>query len=295
VTAAIGTLFGGVELLSIDRIRRDPRTQPRNHINHEVVERYRDAMEAGDAFPPVTVFFDGTDYWLADGWHRVCAALCLEWQAIAAEVRSGGLRDAEWHSFSVNSTHGYPRGKDDVGRILGRIFRDPVWAAKGLREISRHCSIPKSTVHRHHEKVVSSVPPGQMGMKPSMREVTRADGTTYEIETRNIGRQAAPEFIDNEATWHRPDAYREPGEETAHPEYRQMERDPRFAFEAFPPEHAAPGGKIRGLVGMLHDALKLSPGDAARAYPWWDARVEYRAQAIAVAEWLTQLAKELEQ
>src|SRR4051794_28372299 len=75
MTAAIGTLFGGGALLSIDRIRRAPRPQPRNHINHEVVERYRDAMEAGDAFPPVTVFFDGEEYWLADGWHRVCAAL----------------------------------------------------------------------------------------------------------------------------------------------------------------------------------------------------------------------------
>src|SRR3954454_18408873 len=158
MTAAIGTLFGGGELLSIDRIRRDPRTQPRNHISHEVVERYRDAMEAGDAFPPVTVFFDGTDYWLADGWHRVCAALCLGWQGIAAEVLPGGLRDAEWHSFSANATHGYPRGRDDVGRILGRIFRDPEWTAKGLREISRHTSIPFETVRRRYGKAVSTDP-----------------------------------------------------------------------------------------------------------------------------------------
>jgi hypothetical protein len=204
-----------------------------------------------------------------------------------------------------------------------------------------------------------------------MREVTRADGTTYEIETRNIGRQPEPiyeqsyearhrwthEDIADYADRHRVDEYGNPvvyedeveveaddndddvdddpqscancrfmkwhdsfqawectvylketgpdnilgysckSWEVEPPEVVELpkERDPRFAFEAFPPEHAAPGGKIRGLVEMLHEALKLSPGDAARAYPWWDARVEYRAQSIAVAEWLSQLAKELEQ
>src|SRR3954471_13541208 len=121
MNAPIGTLFGGEPLLSIDRIRRDPRPQPRNHINHDVVERYRDAMDAGDVFPPLIVFWDGAEYWLADGWHRVCGALCLGWQGIAAEVLPGGLREAEWYAFSANATHGYPRDKDDAGRILGRI------------------------------------------------------------------------------------------------------------------------------------------------------------------------------
>jgi hypothetical protein len=190
MTAAIGTLFGGGEMLAIDRIRRDPRTQPRNHINHEVVERYRDAMEAGDAFPPVTVFFDGAEYWLADGWHRVCAALCLGWQGIVVEIRPGGLRDAEWHSFSVNAKHGYARGRDDVERILNRIFADPEWSKKGLRAIHRHTHIPWSTVQYKYGKFVSSGQFGQMGKKPTMREAERQDGTTYEIETAPIGRAA---------------------------------------------------------------------------------------------------------
>jgi hypothetical protein len=47
------------ETLPIASIRRDPRTQPRNHIDHEVAERCRDAMAEGDEFPSVTVFFDG--------------------------------------------------------------------------------------------------------------------------------------------------------------------------------------------------------------------------------------------
>lgn len=360
MTAAIGTLFGGGEMLAIDRIRRDPRTQPRNHINHEVVERYRDAMEAGDAFPPVTVFFDGTDYWLADGWHRVCAALCLGWQTIAIEVRPGGLREAEWHSFSVNATHGYPRGKDDAGRILGRIFGDPEWSAKPLREIHRHTSIPWTTVQNHHVRFLSGRP---NQIKPVEREVERGT-SSYTMNTANIGRSPAPEQsyearhrwtpediadyaarhrvdengnpveyddeadddtddeVDDDARrgcahcrfmeWHDsfqawectvyrketgPDniaGYSCPAweEEPPEDEAATPERDPKFAFAAFPPEHAKPAGMIRYLLNSLRQELTLSPEDLIAASPWTDA-AELREEATFVSDWLTRLAWKL--
>jgi hypothetical protein len=296
--APIGTLFGGGPLLAIDRIRRDGRTQPRNHINHDVVERYRDAMEAGDAFPPVTVFFDGEEYRLADGWHRVCAALCLGWQGIAAEVLPGGLRDAEWHSFSVNATHGYPRDKDDVGRILRRIFEDPVWSAKGLREISRHCGIPWSTVQYKHGKFVSSGQTGQLGMKPSMREAERADGTTYEIETRNIGRQAPPEpSYEARHRWTHEDiadyADRHRVDENGNPVVAVLPpRDPNTRYQSYPPEHSQPATMIRELVRMIHQQLSLTPAQALVVSRW--AGLEgYRTEARAVSAWLATLVDEM--
>jgi hypothetical protein len=124
---------------------------------------------------------------------------------IAVEIHEGGLRDAEWYSFSVNAQHGYPRSRADVSRILGRIFGDPVWSAKGLREISRHCAIPKSTVSDHYRKITSSVRPGQLGNKPSMREATRADGTTYEIETGQIGKRPNGNAFHDGTGWHQTD------------------------------------------------------------------------------------------
>lgn len=59
----------------IANIRRDGGTQPRAGMNSNTVGEYTVAMREGQTFPPVTVYFDGTDHWLADGFHRTAAAL----------------------------------------------------------------------------------------------------------------------------------------------------------------------------------------------------------------------------
>ncbi len=58
------------ELLPLDKLRLDGDTQPRDHINEDVVKQYVEDMVADAKFPPVTVFVDGSDHWLADGFHR---------------------------------------------------------------------------------------------------------------------------------------------------------------------------------------------------------------------------------
>jgi hypothetical protein len=40
-------------------------------LNQETVHEYAEAMRGGDIFPPIIIFFDGTDHWLAEGFHRV--------------------------------------------------------------------------------------------------------------------------------------------------------------------------------------------------------------------------------
>lgn len=276
--------------LAIDQIRRDPRTQPRNHIDHEVAERYRDAMAEGDQFPPVTVFFDETDYWLADGWHRVQAAMLLDWTEIEVEVHEGGLREAEWFSFSVNATHGYPRGKDDVGHILSRIFKDPEWSAKPLREIQRHTAVPWTTVRRHHDRFASG-PVAQI--KPAEREVTRG-GMTFRMNTTNIGaRSAEPAAVP--PVWYQTDIEDFTGPPTGRTAElnamvrRSVEGKP-FPLDPIPPEHTAPANKIRFLLHELYVELNLKPAQVLHALPWaveWDMRCEARA----TADWLYELVE----
>ena len=54
-------------------IRLDGGTQPRAKIDQAVCDEYAERMKAGEKFPPIDVFFDGEDYWLADGFHRISA------------------------------------------------------------------------------------------------------------------------------------------------------------------------------------------------------------------------------
>ena len=88
------------ETLKIDRIRLDGGTQPRSTIDMDVVADYAEAMERGDEFPPVSVIYDGNDYWLYDGFHRVRAAEKRGEFQIRAEVEQGTREDAVWKSLA---------------------------------------------------------------------------------------------------------------------------------------------------------------------------------------------------
>ena len=62
-------------LLNYEQIRMDGGTQPLAELQKEVMEDYAELMRAGVKFPPIVVFHDGDNYWLADGFHRMGAAL----------------------------------------------------------------------------------------------------------------------------------------------------------------------------------------------------------------------------
>src|SRR5579862_7793192 len=104
--------------LRLDVIRRDGATQPRACMDFETAYEYGDDMRAGAKFPPVIVFYDGKDYWLADGFHRYEAAFSIEQEDIQAEVHQGTVEDARWYSLGVNKGHGIRRTNADKERAV---------------------------------------------------------------------------------------------------------------------------------------------------------------------------------
>ena len=75
------------EPLPLDSIRLDGGTQARDEHNPYVVDEYAALYRHGTKLPPVVVFFDGADYWLADGFHRVLAARAAGRTKINASMR----------------------------------------------------------------------------------------------------------------------------------------------------------------------------------------------------------------
>ncbi len=143
-------------VVPVDGIRLDGGTQPRDAIHYEWAREYAEEMQAGAVFPPVTVYFDGTDYWLADGFHRVEAARMAGLERIAADVREGTRRDAILRSVHANADHGHRRTNADKRRAALKLLEDEEWSQWSDREIARQCGVSHDFVNRLRQSSLSS-------------------------------------------------------------------------------------------------------------------------------------------
>lgn len=122
-------------------IRIDGGTQPRQSINEQVVSEYAEALQAGEKLPPVVVFHDGTDHWLADGFHRYHAHRKAKRKDIAADVRNGTRRDAVLFSVGANAAHGLRRTNEDKRRAVQTLLEDAEWSKWSDRQIAEACGV----------------------------------------------------------------------------------------------------------------------------------------------------------
>lgn len=172
-------------LLSLVSIASDGATQPRAQISESVVSDYAEDMRNGAKFPPVVVFYDGTNYWLADGFHRCAAADAAGLESVLAEVRQGTQRQAILHSVGANGNHGFRRSNADKRRAVTTLLNDEEWSAWSDTEIARRCGVTHPFVAGLRPKVScnnSKIDP----TAPATRKVTR-NGKTYEMDTSKIG------------------------------------------------------------------------------------------------------------
>lgn len=169
--------------LPLAAIRTDGGTQPRSMIDTSTVEEYAEAMNNGAKFPAITVFFDGQDYWLADGFHRLNAALKLNWLELPAEVHQGTQRDAILFSVGVNATHGLRRTNADKHRAVERLLRDVEWSKWSNSEIARRCAVSEGFVRKIRPIFVQNEDTSRLASR---------NGTTYAVNTGNIGKGQPP-------------------------------------------------------------------------------------------------------
>ena len=134
-------------LLPLASIRIDCGIQQREEmLDAGVVSEYARAMSDGSQFPPVVVYHDGADHWLADGFHRVEAADEAKIKTIAAEIRQGSKRDATLFACGANRDHGLRRSRVDVRRAIETMLTDEEWAGWGDRKIAECVGASHPTV-----------------------------------------------------------------------------------------------------------------------------------------------------
>jgi hypothetical protein len=195
--------FPMTETISISVIKTDGGTQMRSCIDPETVLLYSEHIRDGAEFPPITVFYDGKDYWLADGFHRCDAYLAAAQDFIPADIRSGSRLDAVVYALKANAANGRPRTSTDLQRAY-RVAVDnklcdagDVAKVKDLigcsdrwaRELTKAARESIKTERNH--KIVELAEQGK-----SQREIAAEVGVSHQTVMRATGPERKPSFMD---------------------------------------------------------------------------------------------------
>jgi uncharacterized ParB-like nuclease family protein len=155
--------------LELTSIRVDGGTQSRLELNQEVVNEYAEHMKEGGAFPPVVVFHDGSNYWLADGFHRYFATKKNKGKTIQSEVQAGTQEEAILFSFSANSNRGLRMTAADRRNIVIRMLTSKTWGGWADAAIARHVGITGMTVGRIRKGL------GKVSEKPKKERIPKEE------------------------------------------------------------------------------------------------------------------------
>lgn len=168
--------------LSLESINIYGGTQTRLKTTDEAIESYADEMTGGAVFPPIVVYFDGSTYWLADGFHRYLAAKRIERSSILAEVHPGSRTDALRHALGANATNGVYRNNADKRNAVEIALEE--WPDRANPVIAEMCKVSAELVRRCRAELTRA------GRIESAGTVTGRDGKEYpsQIERQPRGK-----------------------------------------------------------------------------------------------------------
>lgn len=175
-------LTGGRVLVRIALIRRDGGTQPRAALDPATVETYAEAAREGVRFPAIGLVYDGTDYWLWDGFHRSAGFEAAGIGEIEAEITAGTRRDAVLLAAGANATHGLRRTSDDKRRAVLLLLGDAEWRKWSDREIADKARVSHTFVAKLRDLT---------GNVASERTFRTKHGTVSTMDTAAMGKRAA--------------------------------------------------------------------------------------------------------
>ena len=135
-----------MKVLKFSQIRIDGDTQQRVSINQDKVSEYKEQIKEGDKFPPILCTFDGTNYWMYDGFHRYFAAQAAGLTQFEVVYKPGTMEDAQDLSYGVNAEHGLPPTKKDKEHRVRNALSKERHANSSDRAIARLCKVSHTLV-----------------------------------------------------------------------------------------------------------------------------------------------------
>jgi ElaB/YqjD/DUF883 family membrane-anchored ribosome-binding protein len=175
--------------LKLTVVKLDSGLQARAVLSETVVQEYTEVIREGGKMPPVIVFHDGTEYHLADGWHRYFAHKSAGFLDIEAEVIEGTRRDAILYSVSANDKHGLRRSNVDKRKAVMVLLEDFEWNEWSDTKIATQCGVSAMFVGKLRKETTGDEAPAQRIVKRGDKE--------FIMNTEKIGskkEEAEPEY-----------------------------------------------------------------------------------------------------
>lgn len=171
-----------MKVLNMELIRIDGGTQSRDILDQDAINTYAENMTAGDKFPDVTVYFNGLEYYLADGFHRYFATKKLGKASICCNVVTGTLRDAILFSKGANADNGLHRSNATKRKVVLDMLQDFEWQFWNNAEIAKACRVSAEYVRRIR---------AETGVQP--------ETVKYKMGKKTFERKATSEAINTKA------------------------------------------------------------------------------------------------
>lgn len=132
----------------------DAGTQQRVSKTDSVIDEYCESIKCGAKFPQLTVFTNGVEYYLVDGFHRYFAykkAGGIDF--VDADIHEGTKRDAILYSASVNGTHGLRLTNQDKRKHVLVLLNDSEWSQWTDTLIAKHCKVTQQFVSKVRREI----------------------------------------------------------------------------------------------------------------------------------------------
>jgi hypothetical protein len=248
-----------VKLVRRDLIKADPECQSRGEIREDVVAEYAEAMRRVERFPPLDCVYDGSCYWVYDGFHRHKGYGLAGVEAAQVSFVRGTREDAIWLSLGANKAHGLRRSNEDKRNAVSSALKLHPEMSDGA--LAEHCGVDPKTVAVARSAMQSGREIPDLGTRVGK------DGKTYNVPVK-------PEKPSNKG--------KKPKGEPSKPADEKAEADPNA--DAGPAKSAEdnaapdrePGDDTDAIQAEL-DAEKAKPKSGREAYPWRDFEGKFGA------------------
>ena len=143
--------------ISLDELTFDSTYRVREYNDDGIISCYAECMETEDDlinFPPIEVYYDGDNYWVADGRLRCLAARRAGHEKIHALVTEGDQLGAFWAAIVANGRQGCGLSWRDKQRVVTSALR--CWPDYSDRAIAEAIGVSDHTVHRARTKMIEA-------------------------------------------------------------------------------------------------------------------------------------------